>query len=517
MIMSNDILPVGCSRRADYHRRHVSAITPARERFTAWMGTLKDLEGAGRLLDWDRETTMPAPGAPARGHVVATLRSLRHRELLRPGISDDIAAIEEGETTPAERSMLHEARRQRDHASRVPEELVRATSEAQSAAVAAWLEARPRADFSLFAPHLARLVDVSRGVGEAIGIGAEPYDALLDDHEPGMTAARIEELFGSLRPRLASVAAAIDDRPGPPPEFTRRSWPDAAQLAVADDVARLVGFDTSSGLIGVSAHPFTDSPHAGDVRFSTRLTANDPTANVLVTLHECGHALYAQGLDPVLQRTLIYSSPSLGADESQSRFLENHVGRRRAFWELIDPMLRARFGSSMNGVEPAELHSAVTRTQRSWCRVDADEATYDLHVILRFDLEVAMIRGDLAVADLPGAWNDGMRNLLGVTPANDAEGCLQDIHWAWGMFGYFPTYTLGNIYAAQLAGALESQEGPLDDLVRGGALDVVLGFMRDRIHRHGAVMPTAELMERATGSPFSVEPFLARVEALAAG
>jgi len=258
------------------------------------MATLKDLEGAARLLDWDRETTMPATGAAARGHQVATIRSLRHRELLRPGITDDLDALEQdGDGTPAELAMIRLARREIDRAARVPEDLVRASTEAASDAVAAWLDCRPRSDFASFEPHLERVVALARETGDAIGAGAEAYDSLLDDFEPGATTAQIEALFGELRRTLSGIVEGVDTTPPEPPVFSARVWPDRAQLALAEDVARLVGFDLDSGLITLSAHPFTDSPHAGDVRFTTRLTSSDPTANVLVTLHEAGHALYA--------------------------------------------------------------------------------------------------------------------------------------------------------------------------------------------------------------------------------
>jgi carboxypeptidase Taq len=487
-------------------------------RFRDWMALLHDLQGAVRLLDWDRETLMPDRGAKARGHIVATLHALRHRELLRDGVSDDIALLEEhDDLTVAERAMVRLARREHDRAARVPEELVRATSEATSEAVTAWLSARADANFAAFAPSLERVVDLTRQKGEAVGIGAEPYDALLDAFEPGTTTARLEALFGELRRDLSAIVDGIEaDGAHSPEPFSDRTWPAAAQLRVAEDLARMIGFDLDAGLISQSAHPFTGSPHAGDTRFTTRLTEQDPTGNVLVTLHELGHALYAQGLPAEFDRTLLFTSPSLGADESQSRFFENHIGRREAFWELIHPLFAERFGTAMDGLGPAAFHRAVTRAGRGWCRVDADEATYDLHIVLRFELELALIRGDLQVADLPGAWTDGMQRLLGVTPAHDGQGCLQDIHWAWGMFGYFPTYTLGNLYAAQLAEALEREEGPLDELVGAGALDVVLGFMRDRVHRHGDTYPTEELMRRATGEPFSTSPFIRRIRALAA-
>ncbi len=495
-----------------------SASAPSLERLREWMAVLEDLDGAAHLLDWDRETLMPPTGSDGRGHQLATLHTLRHRQVLADGIHGDLDRLESHADLPdADRANVRLARREIERARRVPEPLVRETSEAVSTCIGVWLATRESADFATFAPHLARVIALSRETGLAMAVGDEPYDALLDRYEPGATTAMIEGLFGRLRGELATIVDGIDrSAPDPPPVFTARRWPAATQIALAHDIARRMGFDLESGLIGESAHPFTNSPHAGDVRFTTRLRADDPTANVLVTLHELGHALYLQGLPSELCRTLAYSSPSLGADESQSRFIENHVGRRLAFWESLHPLLREHFGTIMDGVEADELHRSVTRVRPDWCRVDADEVTYDLHIVLRFDLELAMIRGELDVADLPDAWDEGMRRLLGVTPAHPGQGCMQDIHWAFGLIGYFPTYTLGNIYAAQLAEALEEAEGPLDDLIRAGAFDVILGFMRERVHRFGSVFPTAELMERATGKPFSPDPFLSRIRRLAA-
>lgn len=487
-------------------------------RFYAWMAVLKDLDGAVHLLDWDRETLMPARGAEARGRQVATLRTLRHREVLREGVADDLAILaEHDQLSVEEQAMVRLAKREIARAKSVPEDLVRTTSEAVSDSVTAWLATRRSGDYATFAPHLERVIDLSRQMGEAMGIGAEPYDALLDQYEPDIGTGELVALFDHLRVELRAILDSVDRSPGlQTPAFMTRDWPAAAQFAIAEDIARMVGFDLDSGMISQSAHPFTDSPHVGDVRFTTRLTADDPTGNVLVTLHEAGHALYAQGLPGRFDRTLIYGSPSLGADEAQSRFFENHLGRRLAFWELILPVLQARFGADMDGLSAAAFHEAVTRIQPHWCRVDADEVTYDLHIVLRFDLELALIRGELTVDDLPAAWNEGMQTLLNVTPRDPTEGCMQDIHWAWGMFGYFPTYTLGNVYAAQLTQALEETEGSLDDLLRGGALDVVLRFMRERVHSHGSTYSTRELMERATGKPFSTDAFLARIRQLVA-
>ena len=494
----------------------MSPLTSARERFGEWMATLYDLGGAMRLLDWDRETLMPATGATGRGHQVGTLRAVHHRETLRDGVDDDMALIEaQGDPSEAEREMFALARHERRRAQRIPGTLVRAHGEAVSAGLTAWLRSREAGDFASLAPALTRVVALSREMGEAVEIGDEAYDGLIAEYERGMSAAAIEALFADLGPRLATIVDGAAAEPETTP-FAGRPWPIEAQLAVAEDVARMVGFDMDGGLIALSAHPFTDTPHKGDVRFTTRVTDDDPSANVLVTLHEVGHALYAQGLPAEYERTLLYTSPSLGADESQSRFFENHLGRRLAFWERLHPTFVARFGASMDSISPGDMMRAVTRVQRGWCRVDADEVTYDLHIILRFELELALIRGSLAVADLPEAWCAASERLLHVTTANDTEGCMQDIHWAWGLFGYFPTYTLGNIYAAQLADALEAAEAPLDDLVRSGRFDVVLAFMRSRVHTVGSRRPTVALMQDATGQPFNTDAFVRRIAHLAA-
>ncbi len=493
-----------------------SAHEIARTRFTEWMGTVADLDGAIRLLDWDRETTMPSAGADQRGHQVATLHALRHRELLADDIDDVIASLREGLGTedglPAQ---IAHAERARRRAARLSEALVREVSDATTNAVTVWLATRESGDFATFAPALERVVAAARATGDALGIGAEPYDGLLDEYEPGMTTAVLEEMFAALEPQLRDIVSGVDDRPALHP-FAGRHFDESAQVALADDLASTVGFDHASGLISRSAHPFTTSPHAGDVRFTTRVEADDPMVNVLVTMHEVGHGLYSQGHPGEYARTFLFESPSLGAEESQSRFFENHLGRHPAFLAIVHRMLSERFGPAMSGITPDDLHRTVHHIERGWCRVDADEVTYDLHIALRLRLELALIRGDLTVRDLPGAWRDEMQRLLGVTPDGDAQGCMQDIHWAWGLFGYFPTYTLGNMYAAQLALAFSDHTG-------GAGMEIVaddptapLRFLRDRVHRHGGRIETRVLMERATGRPFSPQPLIDRLRGLAA-
>lgn len=486
-------------------------------RLGAWMGTVSDLDGAIHLLDWDRETAMPEAGADARGVQLATLHALRHREILAPDIPDVLAALAEGDdgSDPERTAMVVQAKRLHRRAARLSEALVREVSDATNQAVTVWLATRPTGEFDTFAPALERVVRAARESGEAVGIGDEAYDGLLDEFEPGMTGARLEALFADLEPELASIVAGVAERPAAAP-FAGRQWPRAAQLELAHTIARSVGFDFASGLIAESAHPFTSSAHIGDVRFTTRLDAGDPTQNVLVTMHEAGHGLSSQGHPSALHRTLLFDSPSMGAEESQARYLENHVGRHPVFWEYVRPVMVERFGAEMDGITADAMHEHVTGVSRGWCRVDADEVTYDLHIALRLRLELALIRGTMTVAELPEAWREGMRELLGVTPRHDGEGCMQDIHWAWGLFGYFPTYTLGNVYAAQLADAYTAHGGDVGRDLAAGDPGAPMRFMRDRVHRHGGRYATDELMRRATGADFSPQPLLERLRALAA-
>ena len=485
-------------------------------RLSEWMGLIDDLAGAARMLEWDRETLMPEGASTGRGHQVATLHALRHREVVAPGIDD---VIDEAAAAPdlsaAQLAMIRHARRERERGMRVPESLVREISAATTASVTSWLEHRETGNFTAFAPALARVVDATREWGEALAIGDEPYDSLLDEHEPGMRTVDLEPIFDRLTGEVTPLLATIPRHPEPS-TFDHRAWPDEAQFALAHDIAQMVGFRFDTGLIARSAHPFTTSPHIGDARFTTRIAMNDPTQNVLVTLHELGHALYSQGHPAEHARTLVFTSPSLGAEESQARFLENHVGRDPALWEALTPIMVRRFGTAMDGVSAADMHRATTRVAPGWIRVDADELTYNLHIALRFSLEVALVRGTLDVRDLPEAWNAGMERLLGIVPPTNREGCMQDIHWAWGSFGYFPTYTLGNIYAAQISEALEAELGPIGEIVQRGEFTAITEYLRDRIHRHGSIMSTPELMRHATGQDFCLEPFLRRARRLAA-
>jgi carboxypeptidase Taq len=353
-------------------------------------------------------------------------------------------------------------------------------------------------------------VELKRREAEAIGIGDEPYDALLDAFEPGATAKELEPVFADLRARLTPLVARA--AAAEPAELPERTWDEDGQMAIAREIAEMVGFDLHSGLIAKSAHPFTGGGHRGDVRFTTRTDPASPLSNVSAVMHELGHALYEQGFPASADRTPVHDAPSLGAHESQSRFWENQIGRTPAFWERLEPAMRRIFPDAMAGIDASLLCRASRVVQPSLIRVEADEVTYNLHIVLRFGLELAMIRGDLDVADLPGAFADGMEDVLGIRPPTTALGAMQDIHWADGLFGYFPTYTLGNLYSAQLAEAAVDELGDLQPLVTDGRFDTILGFMRERIHRHGATMPTRELMLQATGRELSSDALIDHLE-----
>jgi carboxypeptidase Taq len=475
------------------------------------MGPLADLRGSAGLLGWDRETLMPPKGADGRASQLGTLAALHHRELVREDAGEALAALgSDGALDDDAAAAVRLAIRDRERALRVPEELVREMSEACSRCVSAWVAAREADDFGAYAGPLATVVSLKRREAEAVGIGDEPYDALLDEYEPGARVAALEPVFADLRARLTPLVAEASQRPVA--ELPPREWDEGGQMAIAREIADLVGFDSEAGVIARSAHPFTGSPHRGDVRFTTRLMPDSPIGSISAVLHELGHALYEQGFPAEADRTPVHDAPSLGAHESQSRFWENQIGRTAAFWGLIEPSMRRIFPEAMAGIDAGLLHRAARVVRPSLIRVEADEVTYNLHIVLRFGLELALVRGDLEVPDLPGAFADGMEDLLGIRPPTTALGAMQDIHWADGLFGYFPTYTLGNLYAAQLAEAAERELGPIATLVEEGRLADILGFMRERVHRHGARLPTAELMRRATGSELSSAPLIAHLE-----
>lgn len=474
-------------------------------RASTWMRTLADLDGASAVLEWDRETIMPPGAAESRGSQLATLATLRHRALVDPRINDVLAVLADDDD-PVRRGCARQAERERRRALTMPEDLVRALTEASSRGVAVWSIARPAADVNAWLDALRPLIALTREQADHLAGGGDRYDALLDIYEPGTTYASLAPAMDALATRIRPLVQELAGRGGPP--LPSATWDDREQIAFGAALAEQIGFDPTRGLVGRTAHPVTMSLGAGDTRLSTRVDPTDPLSSIMAIMHEGGHALYDQGIPAEWRATLVGDAPSLGAHESQSRFFENHLGRSPAFWERLSPDLARAFPQAARGLVPTDYVRALNRVERSPVRVESDEVTYDLHILLRARLERALIMGELEVEDLPGAFDDGLYDLLGVRPESARDGAMQDIHWAAGIIGYFPTYTLGNLYAAALAAVFEREVGPIDDVLRAEGFAPFLTFMRDRVHRHGRIMDTPELMRIATGHDLSVEPFM---------
>lgn len=479
------------------------------ETFIALVREIGQLESISQLLDWDSETYMPPNGLAVRAEQLALLAAMAHERLSNPRLGEMLSQLEGAALDPVQTTNVRETRRAHDRAVKVPGHLVRRIAKAAALAKVGWGKARDQSDFSIFAPHLEELLNLKRQVADAIGYQGERYDALLDEYEPGMTAAEVEAVFAALRGPLAEFTRRLTSaRRQPDTAILHRRFPRQAQERFARRMAEAIGFDFQSGRIDVSRHPFCSGTGPGDVRLTTRYFEDFFNAAVFGVLHEAGHGLYEQGLDPKHVFTPAGAYVSLGVHESQSRMWENMVGRSRTFWERFYPECQEAFPASLGDVSLNAFYAAINKVEPSLIRVEADEVTYNLHIIVRFELERAMLNGAVAVKDVPAAWNAKMNELLGIAPGDDAEGCLQDIHWSMGMFGYFPTYALGNLYAAQFFEAANRAIPNLIERIRRGDLGVLREWLRSNIHRHGRRYRAGELVRQVTGKPLSTEPFL---------
>ncbi len=477
------------------------------------------LESVADLLGWDQEVVMPEGGADWRAAELELLARLAHDRWTDPAFGELLANAESAIAGIAidapERANVRELRRLFTRATRLPAALVGEIASVQSLAQHAWARARQNDAFTEFAPWLERLVGLMRAKAECLRDAShdEPWDALADEYEPGMRARDLHPLFAELRARVVPLVDELLASPRRPDATLRKSAvPVEAQDRLVRRVAGALGFDLGRGRIDSSTHPFCSGTHPGDVRITTRFLPEDFFDGLGSTMHETGHALYEQGLDPANAGTPLGTAASLGMHESQSRLWENRVGRSLGFWRWCRPLVRELLGATIGAHSAEELFAAANRVERSLIRVEADEATYDLHVMVRFEVETAMIRGELSVADLPAAWNAGYRELLGIQVPDDRRGCLQDVHWSCGLFGYFPTYTLGNLYAAQLFAAAENELGGQEESFARGEFAPLLAWLRTNVHRHGSRWPAAELCRRATGGPLGADAFARALE-----
>lgn len=487
------------------------------ERLQEIAAQIADLHNAAALLSWDEQVFMPKAGAPARAQQAATLRRLAHEKLTDPQVGElleQLAGQYRGDpATDPTAAMLRVMRRKYEQATRVPAQLVAAEAKAASAAYQAWLQAREENSFRPFQDPLAEVVKIQVEKADALGYEEVRYDALLDLYEPEMRTREVAAVFARLKDylvpmlgRLSDVLHRIDDR------ILHQEFDEERQWDLTVEACRAIGFDFSRGRQDRSVHPFTTSFDMDDVRITTRINPRYLGAGLFASLHEAGHGLYEQGIDPAFRRSPLGSPVSLGIHESQSRLYENLVGRSRAFWQYFMPKVSSRFPGQTAGATAEDMYRAVNKVAPSLIRVEADEVTYPLHIMVRFELEQALIGGDLTVADLPGAFDDAMAAYLGLRPANPVEGVLQDIHWSGGYFGYFPTYTLGTLMSVQIFAAAQRDLPGLTGDMAAGRYASLREWLREHIHRHGSRFMPQELLERATGSRLDPQPFITYVE-----
>ena len=480
------------------------------------LGVIEDTLG---LLDWDQQTTMPEGSAEARGEQVATLQLIAHELLTHPRTGELLGTAVAGEAAADQAwaaANLREMRRRYEHAVAVPPALVEAAAKAASACEMRWRQARADNDFAGLRPLLDEVLRITRDVAAAKAekLGLAPYDALLDQWEPGGRAADIDVVFAELAAFLPDLLGRVLEYQGqqPRPQHLAGPFPVERQRALGVDLMRRLGFDFNRGRLDISHHPFCGGA-TGDVRITTRYDEADFTSALMGVLHETGHALYEMGLPEAWRHQPVGVARGMAMHESQSLLIEMQVCRSRAFLTFAAPLMRDAFGGAGTAWEVDNLYRLYTSVEPSFIRVDADEVTYPAHVIVRYRLERALIGGDLQLADLPGAWNDAMVALLGIKPPDDRLGCLQDVHWPSGAWGYFPTYTLGAITAAQLFAAARRDMPALADQIAGGDFGPLVGWLGQHVHAKASSLDGGELIRQATGAPLATAAFKAHLEA----
>ncbi len=475
--------------------------------FDALMAYDRETQALGQIagrLGWDQETVMPRGAVEQRAEEMAAIEAVLHARRTDARVGDWLQEINGTELDPVKSAHLREIRRGYHRASKVPADLAKALARLTSKAQDKWAAARTADDFAAFVPVLEEVVTLKRQEGTALAAGGDVYDAMLEDYEPGTTGAEIETTFDAMRPALVELRSAVLDKPQP--KGLSGTFDEAAQLAISARLAKAFGYDLSHGRIDKAVHPFS-SGSGLDVRITTRTSADDPFNCFYSTIHEVGHAAYEQGIDRDYLLTPLGRGVSMGVHESQSRIYENQLGRSRAFTGWLYQEMREVFGNF--GLEDADaFYAAVNRVQKGYIRTEADEVQYNLHIMLRFDLERALMSGDLQVKDLEAAWNDRFEADFGYPVDKASNGVLQDVHWAVGLFGYFPTYSLGNVYAGCLNETMRAALPDLDAQLAQGNTSAATAWLRDNLQRHGGLYEPREVIERASGQSPSPQPLL---------
>ena len=471
-----------------------------------------DLVSTIGLLHWDLETYMPDGGSDGRGYQMATLSRIAHLKFT----SDEVGQLLE-DLTPYtneldpdsdDARLIRVTNRLYRKKSRVPATLMAEIAKASSDAHLVWVRARQDANFADFQPSLEMMLDLKRQYAECFPPFDHIYDPLLDDYEPGLKTADVQEIFTALRPQQVELLRAISKSPQVDDSFLHQNFDESIQWKFGVEVITDYGYDWQRGRQDKSTHPFTQDIGLGDVRITTRFMDNYFPSAFFSTTHESGHGLYAQGIDANLDRTPLAEGASLAIHESQSRMYENIIGRSRQFWTRYYPSLQDYFPAQLGNISLEVFYKAINKVEPSLIRVEADEATYNMHIMLRLELEISLIEGSLEVKDLPEAWNDGMQEYLGMAPPNDALGVLQDVHWSQGYLGYFSTYALGNLIAAQLWECMAEDIPDLDPQIQRGEFNALTSWMREKVHRHGAKFEPQELVQRITGSKIDQRPYM---------
>ncbi len=471
--------------------------------------------GVSRILSWDMETEMPSKAAPERGRQLTLLTEARLQRLVDPEYKKLLDQLGCTDANPAgtiaktdiEKTLVRSHYRYYTKNTKLPKELLLEMTEHEVKAHQAWVEAREKNDFSLFEPFLTKSVELVRKKAEILGYKEHIYDALLDDFEEGMTASEVSRVFAEMKAYLVDLLDRLKRVDQGSNEVLYKQYDNDKQDVFGREVSKDLGFDFSRGVMKESVHPFSNGMGAHDTRFTTRYNEPSVDSSLFSTIHETGHALYEQGFGEELEGTTLAGGDSLAIHESQSRFWENIIGRSREFWNCYYPRFQELFPEQTAGISVEDFHRAINQVKPSMIRVNADEVTYGLHIILRFELEKALVAGEVEVADLPNVWNAKMKELLGIIPETDDQGVLQDVHWSWGLIGYFPTYALGNLYSAQFYEKMQEDIPNFSTLVANGEFAPILQWLQTHIHQHGSVYTAGEFVERITGKPLSVEPY----------
>jgi carboxypeptidase Taq len=486
----------------------------ALDRLRAALGEIADLRHAEQLLDWDSRVSMPPAGARARADASATLTRMLHERAVgdeMAALLDELAPLErELDPDSVEAALIRVTRRDWDRYRRVPADLAAELSRSSGIAVAAWDEAKAASDFAAFRPHLERQLDLKRRYIDCFPETEDGYDVLLEDWEEGMTTARVAALFEELRRGLVPLIERLRERVADD-AFLRGPWPIPAQKEASRRVLQALGFSEEEWRVDETPHPFASHPGRGDVRLTTHYDESD-LHSLFSTMHEFGHGVYEWGVAPELARTSLGTGTSSAVHESQSRTWENLVGRSPGFWRWFYPQLQTIFPGMLAGVGRDAFVAGINAVRPGLIRIDADEATYGLHVILRFEIERELLDGRLSVAELPEAWNERVREYLGLEVPDDAHGVLQDMHWSIGLFGYFPTYQLGNVMSVQIWERAKADLGDLEEQFARGEFAPLRDWLTEQVYRHGRIYPPEDLLRRVTGSDLDAKPYLSYLE-----